>query len=157
MLNYIFKRNKKIKCYILFVIFFIFLFLTFGIAKVNGDSMMPSLSDKEWTLYIKKNNISRYDIVLVEVDSKIYIKRVIGLPGEKIEYKNNILFVNEIQTEENYNRTKTADFLLESIENIDKIPNNYFLVLGDNRSYSYDSRNFGLIELHQIKGKVLFH
>lgn len=126
------------------------------IARVEGDSMAPTLTNNNLLLYSKLNKeYSRFDIVIIKIDKVYYIKRIIGLPGETIEYKNNTLFVNENKVIENFNTTATNDFSLIQICPYNTIPENNFLVLGDNREVSYDSRSFGLVNLTEIKGKVL--
>lgn len=126
------------------------------IARVEGDSMAPTLTNNNLLLYSKLNKeYSRFDIVIIKIDKIYYIKRIIGLPGETIEYKNNTLFVNENKVIENFNTTATNDFSLIQICPYNTIPENNFLVLGDNREVSYDSRSFGLVNLTEIKGKVL--
>ena len=126
------------------------------IARVEGDSMAPTLTNNNLLLYSKLNKeYSRFDIVIIKIDKVYYIKRIIGLPGETIEYKNNTLFVNGNKVIENFNTTVTNDFSLIQICPYNTIPENNFLVLGDNREVSYDSRSFGLVNLTEIKGKVL--
>lgn len=149
-------KYKKIMG-ILFVLLLITIQLSIiGVAKVDGNSMNPNLENNQLLLYSKNiNKINRFDIVIIKVDSSLYVKRVIGLPNESVEYKDNNLYVNENKIQENYKRTTTGDFSLLDISSNTKIPNNKFLVLGDNRSYSYDSRDFGLIDKSQIKGKLI--
>ena len=124
---------------------------------VVGDSMVPTLKDNQILLLnkldYKLNEIERYDIVVVKVGKSEIIKRVIGLPGENIEYRNNILYIDghEIETEYNF---ETEDFTLRSICSCDKIPQDKYLVLGDNRKVSADSRIIGLIDISDIKGSA---
>lgn len=153
--KYIMKYKKIMG--ILFVLLLITIQLSIiGVAKVDGNSMNPNLENNQLLLYSKNiNKINRFDIVIIKVDSSLYVKRVIGLPNESVEYKDNNLYVNENKIQENYKRTTTGDFSLLDISSNTKIPNNKFLVLGDNRSYSYDSRDFGLIDKSQIKGKLI--
>ena len=124
---------------------------------VVGDSMVPTLKDNQILLLnkldYKLNEIERYDIVVVKVGKSEIIKRVIGLPGENIEYRNNSLYIdgNKVETEYNF---ETEDFTLNSICNCDKIPQNQYLVLGDNRKESADSRIIGLIYKSDIEGSA---
>lgn len=124
---------------------------------VVGDSMVPTLEDKQVLLLNKINyrinDIKRYDIVVIKVGKSEIIKRVIGLPGETIEYRNNTLYVNGHEEKNNYN-FETEDFNLKSICNCDSIPNDKYLVLGDNRAVSSDSRIIGLIDKKDIQGNV---
>jgi len=124
---------------------------------VSGDSMVPTLKDKQLLLLNKinyrLNDIERYDIVVIKIDKKEIIKRIIGLPGETIEYRNNTLYINGHEEESKYNFV-TDDFNLKSICNCDQIPKDKYLVLGDNRSVSADSRIIGLIDKSNIEGNV---
>ena len=84
------------------------------------------------------------------------IKRVVGLPGDYIEYKDNYLYVNGEKYKEPFiNNVETEDFSLKDL-GYDKIPDDMYLVLGDNRENSLDSRSYGLIKKKQIIGKAFF-
>lgn len=124
---------------------------------VSGDSMVPTLKDKQLLLLNKINyrinDIERYDIVVIKIDKKEIIKRIIGLPGETIEYRNNTLYINGHEEKNNYD-FETSDFDLKSICNCEQIPDNKYLVLGDNRKVSADSRIIGLIDKADIEGNV---
>lgn len=124
---------------------------------VVGDSMVPTLKDNQLLLLnkidYKFNKIKRYDIVVIKVGKSEIIKRVIGLPGENIEYRNNQLYINGHTAENDYN-FDTEDFTLKSICNCDKIPQDKYLVLGDNRMVSSDSRIIGLIDINDISGST---
>lgn len=133
---------------------------------VRGDSMYSTLEDGE-VLFLSKINyqvsdIKRFDIVVVEdLDSDLIIKRVIGLPGDKVEYKEGILYINGEEIKEDYTDYIMEDFNVDSICKITSlecngiIPDNKYLVLGDNREVSADSRVKGLINRDQILGKTV--
>lgn len=127
---------------------------------VSGDSMKPNLHDKEILLERKigynENTIKRFDVVIIKKEKEEIIKRVIGMPGEHISYKNNKLYVNDKLVAENYTHRDTEDFNLEEICSCSKIPEGKYLVLGDNRPISKDSRSIGLIDIDNIKGKAVF-
>ena len=125
---------------------------------VVGDSMVPTLKDGQILLLnkfdYKFNDIERYDVVVIKVENGEIIKRVIGLPGEYIEYKDNYLYINGKKIETKYN-FETDDFKLEDICNCIEIPEDKYLVLGDNRGNSADSRKpYGLIDKKYIKGST---
>lgn len=124
---------------------------------VVGDSMVPTLEEKQILLLnkinYKFNEIERYDVVVIKVGKSEIIKRVIGLPGENIEYRNNTLYIDGHEEKSEYN-FDTDDFNLESICNCDKIPQDKYLVLGDNRMVSSDSRIIGLIDKEDILGRT---
>ena len=132
---------------------------------VRGDSMDETLHDKEVLLLskitYKLNDIKRYDIVVIkDIDDDYIIKRVIGLPGDDIEYINNKLYINGKKINKSFTNDVTEDFTLEDICEINNddcengIPKNKYLVLGDNRDISADSRVKGLIDKSQITGKT---
>ena len=149
---------KELYPYVLIVIGVI-LIRTFIITPVvvSGSSMEPTLENGE-LLLIRKigyngTSIKRFDIVVLKEGNDEIIKRVIGLPGEHISYKNNKLYVNDKLVEDNYNYRKDEDFNLEEICSCTYIPEGKYLVLGDNRPISSDSRSFGFVDEEDIVGK----
>ena len=133
--------------------------------------MVPTLLDGDIMILDKIgyriNGLKRFDIVVIKYNNekissdmqrkfmtgaeKVYVKRVIGLPGDYIEYKDNILYVNGKEIKEEYKRDITNNFSLKDL-GYEKIPENKYLVLGDNRSISKDSRIIGLIDKEDIEG-----
>lgn len=117
--------------------------------KVIGTSMVPTLNGKE-ILLLKKydTNYERFDIVVIDksVEGDELIKRVIGLPGETLEYYNEQLYINGKLVEDNYGKGLTGD-----IKKITLGPDEYY-VLGDNREVSVDSRIVGIIKKNEIEG-----
>lgn len=152
------KFIKELIPYIVIVLVVV-LIRTFIVTPVIvvGDSMVPTLEDDQILLLNKFkynfNEIKRYDIVVIKVGKSEIIKRVIGLPGETIEYRNNTLYIDGHEVKNNY-QFETDDFTLKSICNCDKIPEDKYLVLGDNRKVSSDSRIMGLIDKKDILGNV---
>lgn len=140
--------------------------------KIDGISMENTLSDNSIALInaigVKKENIHRFDIVVLyseELDEKI-IKRVIGMPGDTIEYKDDILYVNGAETEEKF---LDKDFVSQSkiTYNTNLFTDNFkatvgedeYFVMGDNRLRSSDSRVLGCFKIKDIiglKGVVIF-
>lgn len=136
---------------------------------VDGESMMPTLHNGDKMIVNKLDKPDRFDIVVFHAtETKDYIKRVIGLPGDYIEYKDDQLFINGEKYDEPYldeyksalsSGTLTGDFTLKEIDpTLDVIPEGKYLVLGDNRRLSSDSRAIGLIDEEDIIGttKVVF-
>ena len=131
--------------------------------RVNGDSMYPSVKDKQvgFSLVFGKTDVERFDIVVVYIEetNKYLVKRVIGLPNETIRYEDGKLYVNGVLTEEAFldedyvaSQSQMSSFTsdLETTLGEDE----YFL-LGDNRPYSRDSRYYGAFSSSDIVSKGL--
>lgn len=154
------KLKKLIKEYVPYIIIILIIILIktyiFSPIIVNGDSMDSTLKDgdvmilNKYEYYTKK--IERFDIVVIKYQGRYIIKRVIGLPGDKIKIKDNVLYINEKAYAEEYldKNTSTDDF------EVSKIADGYYFVLGDNREVSLDSRSIGLVKKSDIKGKATY-
>jgi signal peptidase I len=157
--RYLFEFIKDTFKYILIIIIVLFIVIyVVSLQHIIGDSMNPTLKDGDVLvldkLHYKLFDIKRNDIIAFDNDATKYlVKRIIGLPGENIVYKDNILYVNGKKTTEKIDDLITSDFSLSSL-GYDKIPDDMYLVLGDNRGNSIDSRVFGLIEKKDIIGKA---
>lgn len=153
------KIIKELYPYVIIIVMVV-LIRTFIITPVivSGDSMLPNLNNEELLLVRKigynSNTIKRFDIVVIKTGEEEIIKRIIGLPGEHISYKNNKLYVNDKEVEQKYSFRDTKDFNLEEICTCSTIPEGKYLILGDNRPVSKDSRQIGLIDEKNIKGKT---
>jgi signal peptidase I len=134
--------------------------------KVEGTSMLPRLHDGE-RIFVNKliyydeyrwaPKLDRGDIVVFwfpDDPSKSYIKRVIGLPGDRIEIVEGVVRVNDHEIAESYLDPR-LNLSHRSLAAIDVKPNYYF-VMGDNRDNSRDSRLWGLVPKKYIYGKALF-
>lgn len=148
--------KDALKYIIAIVVILIFAIYVVSFQEVIGPSMNNTLKSGDITvvnkLVFRLRNIKRNEIVSLKKDDKIMVKRIIGLPGEHIEYKDNILYVDGEKIKD-VTGTFTKDFKLESI-GYDTIPKDMYLVLGDNRTNSSDSRTFGLVKKSDIIGKV---
>lgn len=146
---------------IIVVIIFLIRLYVIVPAEVIGPSMEPTLNDKEIVVMDqigpKYYKYKRFDVIVFEYDSPSYlIKRIVGLPGEKIQIKDNTLFVDDEEVEQAFATTgDTKDFSINDLE-YTTIPNDMYLVLGDNRENSTDSRTIGLIPKDKITGKIIF-
>ena len=128
--------------------------------KVEGTSMMPSLEDQE-RIFVNKfvyrlEPIERGDIVVFRYPrdpSKSYIKRVIGMQGDDIRIDGGQVYVNGKALDETYVPSEYTD--QRSYPDIVVPPHCYF-VLGDHRSMSNDSRDFGSVNQSFIYGKAVF-
>jgi len=138
---------------------FIIIFL-YQPVKVEGTSMMPGLEDQE-RIFVNKfvyrwEPIQRGDIVVFRYPrdtSKSYIKRVIGVAGDRIRIENGQVYVNEQAVDEDYVPSEYAD--ARSYAEV-TVPAHSYFVLGDHRTMSNDSRDFGPVNERFIYGKAVF-
>jgi signal peptidase I len=138
---------------------FIIIFL-YQPVKVEGTSMMPSLDDQE-RIFVNKfvyrlEAIERGDVVVFRYPrdpSKSFIKRVIGVAGDRIRIDDGQVYVNNQPLQEDYVANMFADerSFTEII-----VPAHSYFVLGDHRSMSNDSRDFGPVHSRFIYGKAVF-
>lgn len=139
---------------------FIVIFFLYQPVQVEGTSMMPRLSPHE-RLFINKmvyhfEPIRRGDIVVFRYPlepAKSYIKRVVGLPGERISVRAGRVYVDGEPLDEPYLPTDTAD--RQSYPEVLVGPDQYY-VLGDHRGSSNDSRVWGTVPRKFIYGKAVF-
>lgn len=123
--------------------------------QVVGSSMYPTLKSDEILILnkVSRNKLKRFDIVVIKYNSETIIKRIIGLPGEKIEYIDNVLYVNGEIVDEPFEHEDTNDFSLSEISS-ESVPEDSYFVVGDNRGISMDSRIIGFIDKKDILGKA---
>jgi len=138
---------------------FIIIFL-YQPVKVEGVSMMPGLEDQE-RIFVNKfvyrwEPIERGDIIVFRYPrdpSKSYIKRVIGVAGDRVRIVNGQVYVNGEALDEDYVPSDYADG--RSYPEL-VVPRNSYFVLGDHRTMSSDSREFGSVNDRYIYGKAVF-
>lgn len=154
---------------VVFLLFFLIRQFLFVPVSVDGPSMEPSLHHQDRLILNKIEKPERFDIVVFQApdqsDSQ-YIKRIIGMPGDTVEYKKGVLFVNDEQIYEPYLEEFklhypewelfVQDFNLQDLTGEIAVPEGTYFVLGDNRSNSKDSREFGFIDADTVQGTVNF-
>lgn len=146
-----------------FAIFMMIYLFLFQPHKVDGNSMYPNLHNLEYILTDKvsfrRGDPQRGDVIVFHApppNDADFIKRVIGLPGETIMVKSGQVFINGQLLPEVYLpmdlRTVEKSFLRDGVPYA--IPPGYYMVFGDNRSFSSDSREWGPISRSAIVGKA---
>ncbi|HUS18063.1 MAG TPA: signal peptidase I [Terriglobales bacterium] len=136
-----------------------FIIFLYQPVKVEGTSMLPGLEDQE-RIFINKfvyrwEPISRGDIIVFRYPrdpSKSYIKRVIAGPGDRIVIDKGRVFVNGNLQRELYVPAQFVDYRSYPEQ---VVPDNAFFVMGDHRSMSNDSRDFGPVDRDYILGKAV--
>lgn len=155
---------------IISALFFVVQRYFYAPVMVDGSSMEETLSDGDYLLMNRFSDIERSDVIIFplsdsdmdssEDDEKLYVKRVIGVPGDQIEYLGETLILNGEEVEEEYLDDSfdynTASFSLEMLFGVEEVPEGKYFVLGDNRTIggSLDSREFGFVDSESVLGKV---
>jgi signal peptidase I len=138
--------------------------------KVDGDSMLPNLTNDEMLL-VNRNAYQhvainggdfypfdppeRGDVIVFDPPNnsdKPYIKRIIGLPGEEVTFGDGHVFINGTMLEEDYITDRTRCGPTDKCDVV--VPEDSVFVLGDNRRNSLDSRRFGSVPIKDIVGKA---
>jgi len=133
--------------------------------KVSGNSMIPTFQNGDYIitdkLSYKLGQPKKGDIIVLKNprdESQDFIKRIIVLPGDTIKISGRLIYVNDTLQSEQYlpkNTPTASGAILQEGETVKAGPNQYF-VLGDNRTHSSDSREWGSITREEIVGKAFF-
>ncbi|MBI2484451.1 signal peptidase I [Candidatus Uhrbacteria bacterium] len=149
------------------LIVFVIRFFIFEPTISDGTSMEPTIIDNEFIITEKLSALfvppRRYDIVNLADPadrSRTLVKRVIGLPGETVEIKGNRIVISralkgDLILSEQYMRTDSITLIRYGASSTFAIPPHSYFLLGDNRTYSRDSREFGPVHRSLIIGRVI--
>ena len=134
---------------------------------VREHSMENTLKENDYVIVSRKSytwlgrDIQRGDIIVFKSNlkttlgtEKLLVKRIIGLPGDKVSISDGKVFINGEALEENYTKDGYTGGAMDEIT----VPEGYVFVMGDNRQSSTDSRSelVGSVPIEKIKGKVIF-
>lgn len=151
---------------------------------VSGDSMQPTLEDNDRLISLRHQKIAHNEIVVLDAPDRkgglLYIKRIIGMPGDTVRVENERLYINGKLQSQPYLKTRfmraeikawgkstgknitgmhfTDDFDIATNKATmsQKVPQNEYFVMGDNRFVSHDGRAFGFIKASAIRSVVLW-
>lgn len=134
---------------------------------VSGPSMQPTFESGDRIIAVRHSKLQRGDIVIIDAPDapgELYIKRIIGMPGDTIYAKNDTVYVNGKALKEPYltqykkkmpkGQLYTNNFTLKQVTGVSKVPKNCYFVMGDHRDVSKDSRYFGFVKQSQVVGEV---
>ncbi|MEE9127085.1 MAG: signal peptidase I [Planctomycetota bacterium] len=131
-------------------------FFVVQISVVRGQSMAPSLRDGDRVVVDRVSysvaEILRFDVVILRYPgdpSLDFVKRVIGLPGDRVQMQHGVVTVNGHRVDEEFAHHPDPDDFFDTV-----VPFGKVFVLGDNRPVSCDSRSFGMVDVHNLRGKV---
>lgn len=169
--------------FVIAVLFILSRIFFWGTYKVEGHSMDPTLKGGNHLVAINYFTPERGDLVTAKEDDRVIIKRVIGLPNDTIEFKNDKLYINGVEQDESYlnsfkeafaedrlheiysynqaYQTRVAQISHFTLDNEGRsefkitLKDNEYYLLGDNRPVSKDSREVGTFARNQITGKVI--
>lgn len=144
--------------------------------RVDGPSMEPNLTNNERVWMFKQASVKHLSVIVFDAHGEDpeasagtdYVKRVIGLPGDTVAFKNNKLYVNGKQINQSFisaaegtTGTGSGNWTLQSLakqygwgNNVKVVPKGEYFVLGDHRSVSNDSRYWGFVDKDKIAGVV---
>lgn len=148
---------------LVFLVIYVFVLKPF---EVKGDSMVPNFENNEYVLtniiglHFKEPELGDVIVFNAPPDpKKAFIKRVIGMPGDEVKIISGKVFVNDtILSESEYlpstTKTRSGSFLSEG--EVKTVPKGEYFVMGDNRDFSQDSREWGFVKKTMITGYSLF-
>ena len=122
--------------------------------KIDGSSMMPNYQNSNYILVTNiDQTYKRGDVVAIKLDNGSFvIKRIIGLPNDRINLLNREIKINDENYIENYPLILTKEYEEKNFQ----LASNEIFIMGDNRDKSYDSRDYGPLKQEQILGKVVY-
>lgn len=146
-----------------FLVMYIWFFRPF---QVNGSSMFPNFEDREYVvtnlILMRFDDPKRGDVIVFKYPldhEREFIKRVIGLPGDTIYLKDGDVYVNDQKLDQDSflkpNVKTYGGAFLEEGKKI-TVPADNFFMMGDNRPYSSDSREWGFVKKSEITGQSMF-
>ena len=134
---------------------------------VSGPSMQPTFESNDRIIAVRHAKLQRGDIVILDAPDapgELYIKRIIGMPGDTVEAKNDTVYINGKPLKEPYltqykkklpkGQLYTNNFTLKQVTGVSRVPKDSYFVMGDHRDVSKDSRYFGFVKRSAIIGEV---
>ena len=147
--------SRYIKIFAVTIVSIIFItHFIIDLSVVDGSSMNPTIKDGEVIAVLKVGSVQRGDIVTLSLEDENHlIKRIVAVPGDHLKIENGELYINgvisnDFSSPSHYKQWNGLEVRLNEDE---------YYVMGDNRDYSLDSRAYGVMNIDDITGKVVFH
>lgn len=147
--------SRYIKIFAVTIVSIIFItHFIIDLSVVDGSSMNPTIKDGEVIAVLKVGSVQRGDIVTLSLEDENHlIKRIVAVPGDHLKIENGELYINgvisnDFSSPSHYKKWNGLEVRLNEDE---------YYVMGDNRDYSLDSRAYGVMNIDDITGKVVFH
>lgn len=145
------------------LIILVFRQFLFEPVSVHGRSMMPTFEEDDKVLLVKISPIENFDLIVFKApEGKNFIKRVIGIPGDRLKMQEDQLYLNGRKMEEPYLKENREWAKEQGYPQLTTefgeftVPTGYYFVLGDNRLNSVDSRTIGFIQRDAVLGEVKY-
>lgn len=144
-----------LKIAIFLILLFVMFFWFFGITRCNDNSMDPAFKDGDLAFYYRlQKEYNNADVVVIEKDNGLQLRRIIAKAGDKVEISEEGLKINGYLQKETNIYEETLPYV-EGISFPIEVPENEYFVLGDSRSNAKDSRIYGTVKIEEIKGGVM--
>lgn len=160
--KYDIRKRDRLKAVEIFtamvLVFFIVFRFILGISWVSGVSMRPTMVNGDMVMYFRlEKDYALNDVVAIKMPSgDFYIKRIAALPGDTVDMKDGVLYINGEPEKSAFAKGLTYP-QEESVQFPCTLRPNQYFVLGDNREESIDSRTYGPASTAQIRGRIFLH
>ncbi|MGX7420627.1 signal peptidase I [Carnobacterium gallinarum] len=142
-----------------YFLFYSYVISTYNIHIISGSSMENEFKDTDTVLVKAVDSLSRYSVISFAHEDEMYVKRIIGVPGDAVIVNQNRISIDtggQGKFESVYD-FELSETVADELKKIMIIPANSYFVVGDNSDISKDSREFGWVMRNNIEGKIILN